>query len=182
MAADGDLLRSHGAELPGRHAQFAAVTPDNQHRVRRLVVEFFMEPADEDGRSRLRQIADGMAPVDLALQPDMRPRLQLKIAPFLGRFEMPLQRRLNLARRRVVTLDQVRVVAIHDPDGIGEAGGRAGMQARAEIGGGGREAGHEVEQFRPRLVEQTGFNSRSGFFRRRHNCRQFCRYQIAEKS
>ena len=60
----------------------------------------------------------------------------VQVAPLLSGFELAVQRRLDFARRRVVAFDEVRVVAVHDPHGLGEAGGRAGMQSRAETGRG----------------------------------------------
>jgi hypothetical protein len=105
MASDGNVFLGCYAELPRRHAQLATVTADD-HRLRRTPIKLLVKPADERGRSWFRQIARSMSLIDLTLQADMRPCLQLQVAAFLSGFELSLQRRLDLTRRGVVALDQ----------------------------------------------------------------------------
>src|SRR5208337_1514797 len=99
VPADGNLMVEGGAKFSRRHADGAAVALNRQHGVGRILVEGAMQPADEGGGGRFRQIVEGMQSVHLALQADMRPRLYLEIAAFLGRIELVLKRPLDLARR-----------------------------------------------------------------------------------
>ena len=96
-----------------------------------------------------------MLPVDLTLHPDMRARLKLEIAPLAGCIELILQRPDDLARCRVVALDQVRIVAVHDPHEVRQAFRRTGMQARSERAGGGGERGDQIDDLGGRLVQEA---------------------------
>ena len=124
-----------------------------------------MQPANESGRCRFRQVAGGMVPVDLALQPDMRPRLDLEVAALLGRIELVGERPLDLARRRVMALDQVRVVAVHHPHELGQAFRRARMQAGTQAVRRTGQRRHEIDDLRAAGIEQAGLNPSRGFFR-----------------
>ena len=84
---------------------------------------------------------------------------QLQAAPLFRGVELVRQSALDVPWRRVVTLDEVRVIAVHDPDRVREAGGRTGMQARAEIAGRARKGGYQVNDFRACVVEQTGLHA-----------------------
>jgi hypothetical protein len=117
-----------------------------------------MQPADEIDRGRVGQRAGRVLAIDVALHADVRARLQLKIPALRGAVEPPLQGRLDLARRRVVTLDQVRVVAVHDPHGLRQAGSRACMHPCPEACRRPREAREEVDNLCSRLVQQAGLD------------------------
>ena len=56
----------------------------------------------------------GKGLVDFALQANMLPGFELKIAPGLIDIEIVGQGAFNIVRVSVVPLDQVRVVAVHD--------------------------------------------------------------------
>lgn len=94
-----------------------------------------------------------MPSIDLALHTDMRARLQLKIAALAGVIELVFQRPDNLARRRVVPLDQVRIVAVHDPHEIRQPLRRSGMQVRPERARGGGERGDQIDDLGGHLVQ-----------------------------
>ncbi len=159
------LVICRRAEFPRHHAELRSVAADEQHGFGRVFVEGAMQPADEDGRRRFGQAAGGVAPVDLALKPDVRPRLHLKVATLAGCVDLIGQRALNLARRRVMPFDQVGIVAVHDPHGFGQAGGGTRVQPRPERTGCGRQRRHQVDDLRAGFVQQARFDPCWGFFR-----------------
>ncbi len=61
----------------------------------------------------------------------MRRRLDLQIPPIFVVVEISSQRALDLFGPRVVTLDEIAVIGIHDPHDAGETGGCARMQRLA---------------------------------------------------
>jgi hypothetical protein len=101
-AADDNLMVGFGAKLSGGHADFAAVALDRQHRLRCILVERAVQPADEGGRSRFRQLPGGTETVDFTLQADMRPRLDLEIAPLLCSIELIGERPFDFAGGGVI--------------------------------------------------------------------------------
>jgi len=69
-----------------------------------------------------------MAAVEVALHADMRSRLDLQAAALFDGVELIGERTLDLARRRVVPLDQVGIM-----DKFGKAAGSAPRGARADL-------------------------------------------------
>jgi len=86
-----------------------------------------MQPENEVQRRRFGELVGGVQPINLALQSYMGARLNLEIAPVLGLVELTTDSPLDLARRRVVTLDQIRVLAIHHAHEVGQVRRRARM-------------------------------------------------------
>jgi hypothetical protein len=159
VTADRNLLIFPSAEFPWGHAHLAPCPFDQEHCLRGILIEGTVQPPDEGGRGWFRQLAGGMLPVDRALQTDMRPGFDLEVATLFRRRQVAGERALDLARRRVVALDQVRIVAVHHPHQIGEAGGRAWVQTPAERLCRTRQRGDQIEDFGARFVEEAGFNA-----------------------
>jgi len=90
-----------------------------------------MEPSNELSRSRLWKTAFGGHGVDLFLHADMSGCFELEISACTIGVKLPGQGTLDLARSRVVTLDEVAVVRVHQPDQVSEIGCRPGMQCSA---------------------------------------------------
>jgi hypothetical protein len=59
--------------------------------------------------------------INLPLDSDVSERLQLQIPVLASCRELVVQRPLDFSRPCIVTLDEVAVVAIHDPNQVGQA-------------------------------------------------------------
>jgi hypothetical protein len=93
----------------------------------------------------------------------MGARFQLQIAPLFGGVELVGQCALDVARRGVVTFDQVRVVAVHHPHETSEPCGGTRMQTGAEGVGGPGQRCNEIDDLRALFVEEARLNSGWGF-------------------
>ena len=91
-------------------------------------------------------------------------RLDLKVVACFGRIELVMQGTLDLARCRVMSLDQVRIVAVHHPDQFGQACGRTRMQARAKAVSRARQRRHEIDDLRAAGIQQARLNPSRGLF------------------
>jgi hypothetical protein len=78
-------------------------------------------------------------PIDLCLEPDVRPRLELKVSSFRRVGVLPLHRAFDLSRGGVVSFDQVGIVTIHDSHEFGQAGSCPGMKTLLQVLGGGHK-------------------------------------------
>lgn len=132
MATDRNLVFGGGALGAGVHAHGPSRSLKHEHGLGGACVECAMQPANEIQRGGFREFAGRVPPVDFALDPDVRPRFQLQVAPILDRVELVGECVFDLARRGVVAFDAVGVVAVHDPHQVGQAGGSLGMQPRAQ--------------------------------------------------
>jgi hypothetical protein len=175
MAADAHLLLGTRAKVARLHSLFAVVAAHHQHRARCVAIELRMQPADERHGTRLGCITGSVTAIDLALKANMRARFELEIAALFTVVEPPGERGFDLARRRVVPLDQVRVVAIHDPHRVGEARRNTRMEPSAECSGRGGQAGHQVEQFGSGLVQEARLDARRTLVEACHLIRRNCR-------
>ena len=101
--------------------------------------------------------------VDLALNADMRASFNLEVPPILASVELVLKRAFNLAGRRVMALDQVGVIAVHNAHGLGEAGRRARVQTCAKRATPCREVGNEIKNLRACFLEKARFDPRGCF-------------------
>ena len=128
---------------------------DLQHRLGRVAIELAVHPSDEILRRRLGQRAVGGLLVDHRLHAHVRGGLELQIAPRLVGVELAGQRPLDVARPRVMALDQVAVVGVHDPHEIGEVRRRPRMQRLAERRRRRRQLRDDIRD-RPRRVGQPG--------------------------
>ncbi|WP_211256231.1 hypothetical protein [Edaphobacter aggregans] len=66
--------------------------------------------------------------IDLRLDSDMRRCFDLQVAPLLILVQLPRQSALNISGPRIVSLDQVAVVGIHDAHSISQVRGCERMQ------------------------------------------------------
>ena len=96
--------------------------------------------------------------VDVALNPDVRPRFQLQVAPIFGGGELVSEGLFDLPRGGVVAFNPVGVVAVHDPYQVGQAGGGPGMQPCAKPFCRRGEGGDQIDQFGAGLLQQAGFD------------------------
>ena len=108
-----------------------------------------LDKIDADG---VGQTAGRMLGVEDLLQRDVGSGLNLEIAPRLVDIEFVGQRPLNVSWPGVVPLDQVGVIAIHDPHQVRQAGGCSGVEAGAKLAGRGGQLRQEIQQLSSRLV------------------------------
>ena len=99
-----------------------------------------------------------MEAVNLPLHTDMGHGLDLEVAAPFVRVQIGGQRPLDLPGPRVVALNEIRVVAVHDPHEIGQAGGGARMQPGAQPFCHGDELGGQVGQLLAALINEAGFD------------------------
>jgi hypothetical protein len=88
VTPDRDLVILRRAKFSRDHAHPPPGPLDRQHRLGRVRIEGAVQFADERDRSRLRQLAGRIAPVDLPLHADMGARLELQIAPLFRGVEL----------------------------------------------------------------------------------------------
>ncbi|MBB4199548.1 hypothetical protein GGD83_003368 [Rhodoblastus sphagnicola] len=131
MTVDLRVLPSPSPKRPGPDWTDDAVgRRHNPKFLRHCLIRGAMNPADELDRDRRRQCARQVEFVDPAMRQHMRAlrtpkgdaRVRLKPQPMRVRYPGP----------RVAPLDQIRIVAIHDANEIGEFGSRLGMESRPE--------------------------------------------------
>ena len=132
MAADGDIVLGRRAPLPWCHAKFSVGGLDTQRRLRRVAVELGVQPADEVARRRLGQPVICGQTIDLLLDTDMGGRFDLEVASPFVLIEVADERARDIPGPRVVALDEVAVVAVHQAHEIGEVRGCRGMQPGAQ--------------------------------------------------
>jgi hypothetical protein len=133
MASDGDLtvaLLPHAARNDRLLRSIRMF--DTPELVGHLVVECLVHPGEERDRCWPGQSAFPMHLVDRPLNDDMGAgfkgewsRLGLKLGPREGAFDV--------ARARVVPLDQIRVVAVHHSDQICQFGCAVRVETLAEV-------------------------------------------------
>ena len=73
------------------------------------------------------------AAVDFPLHAHMRRGFELQVSPLCIASEFTLERACNVAMARVLALDEIAVVGIHDPHEIGERGAGRWMQTRPQV-------------------------------------------------
>jgi hypothetical protein len=98
----------------------------------------------------------------------VRAGLDLKIAALFGRVELPRHGSLDFAQGCVMALDQVGIIAVHDPYGVGQRGCRTRMQPCSQPATGSRERSHQIDDCGTRLLKQAWFNSARRFDRKVH--------------
>ena len=89
----------------------------------------------------------------------MRRRLDLQIAVFWVAFELACQGPLDIARPRVMPLDEIAVIGVHDAHDAREIGGGARIEGMGELGGRRRKFGHDVGDFLGDLLKTRRFNA-----------------------
>ena len=141
------------------------VALDLQHRVRCVAIEFAVQPTQEISLRRFVQRAGGAQPVDLGLHADMRGRFQLQMAALRLVVEVAGQSPCDVAWPRVMPLDEVAVVGVHDADEAGEVGGGRRMQALAQCGALSGELGDSIGEAGGDVVQAGRFDTAHGFFR-----------------
>ena len=80
MTADRDLMVGQRRNVAGDHRERPGRLPEWRHRARGVLVERAMQPPDEVDEAGSGKPAGGVQAVNLALHPDMRPRLDLEVA------------------------------------------------------------------------------------------------------
>lgn len=116
MAPDCNIVLLGRTPGAGLHSEFASFAAKHEHLVRRIAVEFAMEPKDELGRSWFRKTAFCGQTIDLGLNAHMCGSFNLKVAPILILIEFADKRPFEISRTRIMPFDQVAVVSVHDPD------------------------------------------------------------------
>ena len=86
-------------------------------------------------------------------------RFDLEIASALVRIEVAAQRALDLAGPRVVPLDPIAVVAVHDAHEFGELRGGARVQSLTQSGGGSRKVGNDIGDLASRVFKARRFDT-----------------------
>jgi hypothetical protein len=119
------------SKYSGLHPVRAAGSLDGKELDGGIVVESLVQRADEACLCRFAQLTREVALVDGLLHADVRAGFELQVASLRLRFELIGQRALDIARARVVALDQVAVVAVHHADQVREARGGQWMKARS---------------------------------------------------
>lgn len=89
----------------------------------------------------------------------MRTRLDLEIAACFFPVEIIRQSAFDVARLGVVALDQVRVITVHHPHGVGEIGRGLGMQPMAEPFRRSGQAGNAIGDLDRNGVKQAGLDT-----------------------
>ena len=107
---------------------------DDPKLIRHLVVEALMDPSQEFDGCGAGQGAYAMHLIDGPLNDDVRPGLKGERAGFFLKLGTS-QRPFDVARARVVSFDQVGVVAVHHTDEIGKFGCAVRMQPLSQPGG-----------------------------------------------
>lgn len=158
MAAHRDFVFGSGAQSARLHAEGSPGSLEKEQRFGSVFVESAMQSAEEVQRGRFRGLAGGVLLVDVALNPDVRPRFQLQVTPIFGRGELVGERLFDLTRGSVVAFNPVGVVAVHDPQQVGQAGSGPGVQSHAEPFSRCCQGGDEVDEFGAGLLQQAGFD------------------------
>ena len=131
---------------------------DDPKLIRHLVVEALMYPSQEFDRCGAGQGAYAMHLIDGPLNDDVRPGLKGERAGFLFKLGTS-QRPFDVAGARVVSFDQVGVVAVHHTDEISKFGCAVRMQPLSQPGGFPLDVDRKVCQFcRNMLLEEAGFD------------------------
>ena len=163
VTSDDDVLIRRLAPPSRLHAVEAVPARDGEHRVRRAVVEREVEPAHELARRRFRQDARAGEAIDFRLDANVRRGLVLEIAARLVRIEIAVERTFDVARTRVVALDEVAIVRVHDPHEARETRGGPRVQGDGEFGRLGREIGDDLRHERRHRIECGRFDARRAF-------------------
>src|SRR6185436_19407576 len=134
VSADGDLVLGSRPPFAWRHRELATGACDAQHRERSVAIKLAVEPLYEVGRGWLRQRSAGGQPIHLRLDPHVCRRFELQVTPLLVSFEVTGKRPFDVPRTRVVALDEIAVVGVHDAYDIREVRGGARVQRATQPG------------------------------------------------
>ena len=132
---------------------------DDPKLVRHLVVEALMDPSQEFDRCGAGQGALAMHLVDGPLNDDVRSGLKGEGTGFFLKLGTS-QRPFDVAGARVVSFDQVGVLAVHHPYEIGKLSCAVRMQPLSQTGGFPLAVARTVCEFcRTLLLDEAGFAS-----------------------
>jgi hypothetical protein len=101
--------------------------------------------------------------VDGLLQLDMGTRLNLEVPASLVGIEVVSECPFNIPGPRVVSFDEVRVVAVHDPHEFRQAGGGSRVQTGAKQASRGGQFRQQVQQISMGLLNEAGFDAARSF-------------------
>ncbi|MGB7015758.1 MAG: hypothetical protein WBD69_07415 [Candidatus Cybelea sp.] len=117
-----------------------------------------MKPSDKLAGSRVWKRSFGCEFVDAGLYANVRGGLFLKIAPRLVSVKLARQRAHDFRWSRIVPLDEIAVVGIHDAHEFSQAGGRPRMERPCKARRGGRDFCNKVGNARRGKLEQGRLN------------------------
>ena len=131
---------------------------DDPKLIRHLVVEALMDPSQEFDGCGAGQGAYAMHLIDGPLNDDVRSGLKGERAGFFLKLGTS-QRPFDVAGARIVSFDQVGVLAVHHADEIGKLSCAVRMQPLSQPGGFPLDVDRKVCQFcRNMLLEEAGFD------------------------
>ena len=165
MATHRHVMLLARPPLSGHHDQVTPFAVDSKHLFGSVAIELPVQPLYEVHRRRLGQAAVGCHSVYLELDAHMGCGLELQIAPAGIFIEVAGKRALDVSRARVMTLDEIAVVGVHDAHEVGEIGRRARMERITQPCSGGRQFGDGVRNCLPRLFQPGGLYALNGFDR-----------------
>jgi hypothetical protein len=146
--------------LTRRHTEHAIVRFDAQHRLRRIAIELSVQGQQKIGCGRLAELTSCAASVDFPLHAHVRCGFELQVSPCGIARELTLERACDIARARVVALDEIAVVGIHDPYEVRKRGGGRRMQARSQVRGGRGELRHNIVDLAWHVIEQCRLDAK----------------------
>ena len=135
-------------QLPRNHRALLAVRPTNPTQLeRKSLVELAVDPAQESGRtdSQRRVISEPL--FHQALHFNVREALLLELLLLLGiTARVGTQRTLDLDGMCAVSLDEVRVVAVHRSEQLGHRRARGLAELHTERGGLPQDVDRQISQ------------------------------------
>jgi hypothetical protein len=125
------VLPGTASKLARNHPERAFRVLDAEERFRRVAIKLLVNPTHEIRTGWIGHRSGSGFLVDGFLDANVGARLELEITPVV--VDLFAQRPLDLTGTRVVPLDEVRVVAVHDPDEPGQITGRACRQCACQL-------------------------------------------------
>lgn len=163
MTTDDNIILCVRTPLAGFHPIIGPCRSYEKHRFRHTVVEFAVQKLDELLGSGLSELAIGGESIDDCLYAHVRRSFELEIASRFVRIQVADQSALDIPRARVLPLDEVTIIGIHDADEAGEACRRTRMEGVAKRGCRGSELGSQVGELGRHGFEARRFDSLNGF-------------------
>ena len=163
VATDRYFVLGLRTELPRCHHEITAGAGDVQHRLGGVTIKLPVQALDEIHSDGVRELPRGMIGVDRLLQLDVGPRLHLEVPTCLVGIEVVGECPFDIPGPRVVPLDEVRVVAIHNPQEFRQAGGGSRVQTGAKQASRGGQFRQQVQQISMGLLNEAGLDAARSF-------------------
>ncbi len=163
MPPDRNIMLFAGAPFARFHLKLGMIHFDDEYFIRCIFIEFPVKPLNEFGGRWFGQFAAGSHAVDFGLHPYVRCRFKLQISAAFIFIEFAGERSLYVAGACVMALNEVAVVAVHQPYDAREMGSGCGMEPCAQDRCGRRKFGDNISNLLRRLLEACWFNPRRRF-------------------